>query len=301
MNHKTLVSAMAWFLITTFASANDEAAILALMTAGASVERDESKPEKPVTLVSYNLRQVTDQGIQALKEIQQLPAIEFVGSGDTAIGVSTLRALQGKTSLKRFAISYAKISDESAKVLGTLNTLNVLALQVQIECSPAALQEIFKLKNLQELTLSDRLVNDDVLGDVSKLPDLKTLNVRSLFVTDQGLASLKRSKGLKTLRIFLGPDVTRAGLRHLGGIPLKQLEVTYFNVSDAEIKELSNLSSITTLRLMNATKVTAAVIPDLAGMNGLKELEIVGGKLTKAEMTALKKKLPDCKVIEGIQ
>ena len=301
MNYRFLVSFAAWGLITSFAVANEERTIRALVTAGATVERDESQPEKPVIVVKYNLRDVSDRGIKALAELEKLPAIEFIGSGDTEITVSTLRALQGKSSLKRFAISNAKVSDESAKALGALQSLNILSLKSQIECSPHAVEEIFELKHLKELTLSDRLVNDHVLNQVSKLPDLKVLNVRSVFVTDQGLDSLSQLTGLKTLRIFLGPDVTRVGLRHLGAIHLTQLEITYFNVSDVEIKELSKLSSITALRLLNVKKMTEAVLPDLAEMKGLKELEIVGGNLTKANVTSLKKKLPGCIVIEGIQ
>src|SRR5947208_1593338 len=124
----------------------------------------------------------------------------MTGSGDTEITPAILKALQGKKSLKRFAIAYAKISNESAEVLATLKSLESLELRVQLELSPNGLEELLKLTSLKELTLSDRLANDFVLEDLTRLPVLKTLTVRSLFVTDDGLAALKRLKSLQVLR-----------------------------------------------------------------------------------------------------
>ena len=301
MIHRTVIAAAVCLFALSFAHADDASAIRLLQAEGATVDRDETQPGKPVRLVSYNLRQITADGNRALKEITELPEIEFIGSGDSEITTATLKALQGKSSLKRFTVAYATISDEAAKVLASLKSLTELHLKVQIECSATALAEILKMKNLKELTISDRLVNDETLEAVGKLTELKVLNVRSIFVTDQGIASLKRLKNLQTLRIFLGPDVKPMGLRNLGDLSPKQLEVTYFNVSDANLDDLAEVRGLTTLRLMNASKVTDAAIPSFVGMRDLKELEIIGGKYTKKQIEELKRKLPGCKISEGIQ
>ena len=271
------------------------------MASGATVERDETRDGKPMRFVSCNLRQVTDDEIEALKELENLPAIQFLGTGDTEISVKTLQALQRKPSLKHFSISYAKISDEAARILGTINSLTSLELKVQIECSPEALGEILKLKGLRELTLSDRLVSDESLAVVSKQSNLQVLNLRSLFITDRGLAELRKLKNLQTMRLFVGKDVTHEGLLQLASISVKDLEITYFNASDTDIKELRKLNGLKVLRLINASKMTAAAIPYFSELAELKELDIGGGQLTMPQLEVLKRVLPKCKISESRQ
>ena len=281
--------------------ADEDAAIRVLMASGATVERDETRDGKPIRFVSCNLRQVTDDEIEALKELENLPSIQFLGAGDAEISVKTLQALQRKPALKQFSISYAKIGDEAARTLGTLNSLTSLDLKVQIECSPAGLGEILKLKGLRELTLSDRLVNDESLANVGKQSSLQVLNLRSLFISDRGLAELRKLQNLQTLRLFLGKDVTRDGLLQLASVPVKDLEITYFNASDAEIKELRKLNGLKILKLINARKVTGASIPYFSELSELKELDIGGGQLTKEQLEELKQVLPKCKITESRQ
>ena len=226
MNQRTLLTFVAWFAAVSLGVADDRDAIRALEDAGAIIQRDETQKNKPLIGVVYNLRQVTDDGNRALKELEELPAIEFVGSGDSELTAATLRALQGKRSLKRLAISYAKISDPNARLLGSLKSLETLEFRVQVEMSLTAVNEIFFLTNLRELTIADRLVDDAVLEDLAKFPELRVLNIKSVFVTDEGLVYLKRAKNLRTLRIFAGANVTADGLRQLAELPLKSLEIS---------------------------------------------------------------------------
>jgi Leucine-rich repeat (LRR) protein len=301
MKCRILLAFTAWLVVHSVVCADDDSAIRELIKAGATVERDESKPDKPVRLVSWNLLEVTDDGLRALKEIEQLPAVELVGGGDTTLTPSVMRALQRKRSLKRLSISYATISDESAGMFGELSGLENLDLHAQVVCSPRGLNECLQLTNLEELTLSDRLVNEEVFDKLPKLRNLKVLNIRSIFVTDKGLASLPRMKSLQTLRICIGPDVTHAGLRQIGGLDLKELDVTYFNVTDADIAAVSKLTTVTALRLLNARQLTDAAIPHLREMIRLKELELIGASLTKERLAELRRALPGCKLTEGNQ
>jgi hypothetical protein len=299
MKHPILFTATAVLSLAAAAWSNERESIAALEAAGAFVQRDESQPDKPVVQVTYNLRQVTDAGNNALKEIEDLPSIEFLGAGDTEISADTLRALQGKKSLRRFSIAYAKISDESATILATLRSLEALDLRVQIEISPLGMDEILRMTNLRELMLSDRLVNDDILEALSRFSNLRTLTVRSIFVSDEGLRSLRRLKHLQTLRMFLSTEVTGQGLRYLAELRLKDVEITYFNVTDSDLKELRKLHGLKTLRLMNAIKITDAAVPFLSEMTELTELEIVGVKLSNEAIEKLNRALPKCKIRQG--
>lgn len=286
---------------TSGAWGDDESACHELKNAGATIVRDESQPGAPIRLVKYPLRLVTLQGLRALKEIEVLPAIEFIGSGGTEITPATLRALQGKPALKRLSISLARIGDDSARILPTLKSLEAVDLRSQVESSPVGLQELFRMHHLQELSLSDRLVTDEVLQDLAKLPNLRVLNLRSLFVTDAGLASLRRLHGLQSLRITLTENVTQAGRNQLAEMKLRYLEITSFNATDREIKDLGRLMSLRKLRLINAVNVTGAAIPCFAEMTNLKELEVLGATFSTSDVKRLKTDLPNCQVTLGRQ
>ena len=285
------------FLTMSVTRADDGPAIAAIEKAGAVVTRDDARKDRPIVLVTYLLRLVTDDGIRALKEIEELPAIQFVGSGDTELTASTIRALQGKKSLKRLSIAFAKVSDESAEILGTLKSLESLDLQKQIEMSPQGFDEILRLTNLKELTISGRLVNDEVLEDLAKIAGLKSLTIESVFVTDDGIASLKRLKNLRTLRIYLGSNVTSAGVRQLADLRLTNLEITYLDVNNNKLKDLRILSGLKTLRMISAVNVTNDGIPFLAELKELKELDLSDATLTNAGIKDLKSALPSCNVV----
>lgn len=297
MNNRIAMAIAGWLLATGALQADDRAAIASLENAGAIVKRDESQQGNPVTQVTYNLRDVTAEGNRALKEIELLPAIEFLGAGNTEITTATLKALQAKKSLKRLAISFAKIDDDSAKILGTLASLEVLELRAQTTLTPEGLKEIFNLTNLRELTLSDRMVNDEVLADLAKLNHLAVLNVRSVFMTDAGINSIRRLKNLRTLRIFVGSSVSDEGLKQLAELNLRSLELTLSDVNDEKLKELRKFSSLKLLRLVNAVNVTDNGIPHLSELTDLKDLDLANASLTKYGIQQLKKSLPNCSII----
>lgn len=285
-----------WLGVVAAAAGQDGPAIEALEREGAIVQRVDSLADGPISVVTYNLRQVTDEGNRALKELFELPAIEFLGAGDTELQPATLRALQGKRSLKRLAISFAKVSDESAKLLGTLRSLDVLELRAQVDIHPKLVGEVFNLTNLKELTLSDRLADDPAMEELRRMTHLKSLTVRSIFVSDAGLASLRHVKSVRSLKILLGPKVTEEGVRHLAEMDLTDLDITYLNVSDTELKALRKFSGLKGLRLVSAAKVTDEAVPFLSELTELKRLELADAKLSKAGITQLERALPNCKI-----
>lgn len=277
--------------------ADDSTAIAALEKSGAIVKRDANRKGNPVVLVTCNLLQVTAETNAAFQEIEFLPAVEFLGGGNTEITAATLKALQDKKSLKQFSISFAKITDNCATLLSTLQSLESLNLGAQADLSPAGLKQLLNLPNLKELTLSDRLVNDQVLAELSKLTSLETLNVRSVFVTDAGIQSLKRIKNLQTLRLFVGSQVSDDGLMKLADLNLKEFDLTFSNVTNEKLRGLRKFSNLKSLKLINAAQVTDDGIPFLSELTDLKELDLADATLTKSGIQKLKKALPKCTVV----
>ncbi len=297
MSNRITALAVAFCLLCSSIHADDRETLASLEREGAVVLRDDSHKDSPVIGVQYNLRQITVEGNLALSELDFLPAVELIGSGDTEITVATLRALQGKSSLRTLSVSNAKISDAAAKVLGTLKTLENLQLRSQVEMSPQGCEEIFALTNLQELILSDRLVNDLVLEKLARLPRLKTLTIRSVFVTDEGIAALGQLVNLSKLHLYLGFRVSEAGVRRLVEFQLPEIELTYLSCTDEKLKELRKFSGLKALRLIGAENVTDEGIPYLSELTELKELDLSDAKLTMAGIKELKKALSNCRVV----
>jgi hypothetical protein len=291
----TLIAAI-WLLVATSVQADDGIAISALRDAGATVERDGSKDGKPVVHVEYYLRDVNATGNRALKEIEELPSIEFLGSGDTGMTATTLRALQGKKSLKKLAIANAKINDDAARALGALTQLESLDLHAQVEMRPEGLKEIFQLTNLKELIVADRIVSDALLQELTRFTALKSLSIRSVFVTDRGIQSLRRLPNLHTLRLFIGPRITEEGIRQLAEVSVTDLDLTYTNVTDAKLRGLRNLNGLKSLRLVNATGVTDEGVPSLMELKELKQLDLANAKLTTNGLRQLKGAIPRCSI-----
>jgi hypothetical protein len=290
-------AACALFIDINRTLANDAVAIAVLESAGAAIHRDDTVEDKPVVHVTCNLVEITPEFNRALKEVETLPSIEFLGAGGTEISVETIHALQGKKSLKEFSISFAKVSDESAQILGTLRSLQILELRSQTEISPKGMSEILQLTGLQELTLSDRLVTDETVAALSRFPNLSVLNLRSVFVSDEGLKTLRRIRNLRKLGLFVGSKVTSEGFKILAELNLTHLDLIYSNVDNEKLKELRRLSGLRSLRLINAAKVTDDGIPYLSELTELKDLDLANATLTKAGIEHLKKALPNCAIV----
>lgn len=297
MNRSIVSATVVGCLVWSQVWADDSAAIKTLEKGGAIVKRDESVAGKPVLSVTYNLLDVTETGIRALKEIEELPTIEFAGAGNTEITPATLRALQGKPSLKSLSISFAKISDESAKILATLRSLEVLELRAQVDISPVATNEILQLTRLKELSISDRIVSDSLLVEIAKLPNLKKLSVRSVFMTNAGIKALHHYPNLNSLTIFAGSAITDDGIRSLSELSLTSLELTYSDVTNEKLKALRKFGGLKSMTLMNAVAVNDEAIPYLAELTELKELNLADASLTKAGLQQLKQSLPKCNVV----
>lgn len=297
MNQRFLTAWIVAVLCSGMAFADDRSALSSLAIAGAIIDHDDSQKDRPVTAVTYFLRQVTPEGLKALSELETLPEMTFIGSGDTELTPATLRALQGKRSLKRLSISFAKVGIEGAKVLGTLTSLSSLNLKNQVELSPEGFEQVFHLTGLQEITLAGQLVNDEVIADLVELRNLKKLSLESVFVTDTGIGLLKRMRSLKTLRIYLGPDVSSAGITQLSELDLTTLEITLLNVDNDRLKDLRKLNHLKSLKMLDAAKVSDDGIPYLMELRDLKVLDLNDAMLTVRGIKELRSSLPTCKVV----
>ncbi len=84
--------------------ADEEAAIKALGTLGANIERDDKQPNKPVVKVFFPNCQVPNGGMKEIKEFKQLKELTLTNSAITdegLKGIGELKQLQNFGSLRQ--------------------------------------------------------------------------------------------------------------------------------------------------------------------------------------------------------
>ncbi len=95
-----------------------------------------------------------------------------------------------------------------------------------------------------------------------------------------------------------GTKVTDAGLKELAGLKsLTELDLDRTKVTDAGLRELAGLKNLTKLYLQR-TKVTGAGLKELAGLKNLTLLYLHGVKVTNKSMEELRLALPKCQIFQ---
>jgi hypothetical protein len=123
--------------------------------------------------------------------------------------------------------------------------------------------------------LSGTEIKDENLVPLKALPSTANLNLRGTKITDAGLANLADLKGLVRLH----------------------LEKT--GITDAGLAHLANLESLEYLNLYG-TPVTDAGLKHLENLKKLKSVYLWETQVTDAGVAALKEKLPEVRVIRGL-
>lgn len=296
MRYRLILLFAAINTLTAQVRGNDFSAATILEKSGATVVRDEAKQDHPITQITLPLAAVTPESVGALKEIEELPAIELVGMGSSDLTPELLQALQQFRSLKRLTIAFARISDETAARLGTLRQLESLQLQRRIEASPEAVESILKLPGLKELTISGKMVNDETLQQISAMSALRSLGLESPFVTDYGIQSLRRLRQLRSLNIYIGEEVSNAGIGQLAELSLSDVHITLLTASNERLKSLRKISGLKDLKLVSAQHVNDNAIPHLLELTELETLILSDARLSNAGLKELRSSLPKCQI-----
>jgi hypothetical protein len=155
---------------------------------------------------------------------------------------------------------------------------------------------LHELPDLEHLSFSTPLMDDERLAELQGLPRLWDLYLYRSNVSDAGLKYLKTFPSLR--RVPMGETrVTDKGLVHLKD--LTQLEYVGLRgnrVTDDGLVHLKNLTKLTGLFLAE-TQVTNAGMEHLKGMTALQQVYLWDTKVTEAGVAKLKKALPQAQVI----
>jgi serine/threonine protein kinase/Leucine-rich repeat (LRR) protein len=156
-------------------------------------------PRERFTLSSVSLPNtaVTDTGLEHLKELKGLVALDLNGTKVTDLGLAHLRELKALTSLNLYNTSVTDAGLTQLKELKGLTALELRATKV----TGAELAQLKELKALTSLSLTETPVTDAGLEHLKELKALTRLSLYDTKVTDTGLEHLKECKWLLALDV----------------------------------------------------------------------------------------------------
>ncbi len=209
-----------------------------------------------------------------LLHVRAFPDIYSVDLHDQAITSAGLPHLKG---LGLEALSLARTNVGSGVVglqsLASLRKLRVLDLS-RTQVTDDDLKNLSTLYQLQGLNLSDTKVTAAGIAHLSGLIGLVSLNLDRTGVTDPILKELAGTRALSNLDL-VATKVTGAGFEQLSRCGLKELRLTGSALSDAGLRGIGQISTLTGLGI-SGTAVSPAGMSHLANLHDLKWLSMQG-------------------------
>lgn len=209
----------------------------------------------------------TDEGIAALKGLDQLRDLNLATTRITDAGMQHLKDLN---SLEALRLNETAITDEGLQSLSGLTRLKMLELW-GTRISNGGLKHLAKMQDLTWLILADTKITDDGLLHLQPLSNLRELRLNRLKITDDGVKHLTALKEMRLLELY---------------------DTGVTDEAAASIMKLKNLSSLNLAR----TKLTDKGLVELKGLDGLRTLHVEGTKVTEAGIKDFQVGRPDCKI-----
>jgi internalin A len=201
-----------------------------------------------------NSSQVTDVSLPLIIQSAEITFLDLKGTAVTLPGMITLKKLKRLRTLRPPYMSQA--------ALVALRDAKLLPAVIQTE------------KDGRCLHLGGDVLNDETLALIGEMTELEKLHLVGSGVTDNGLKQLASLKGLKELHLGEAKGIRGSGLAALGEMPeLRILCVYYSTLDDSAAEGLAKLTSLRELEIQ-ATNVTAAIVPKLEPLKNLTHLRL---------------------------
>lgn len=231
--------------------------------------------------------------------VEQLSAIPHLRTLNLSKTQITAAAGSGLSRVKELAdldLTETAVNDQTIGLISALPLQRLVLSRTQI--SGLAVQELLRLSTLESLNVSMTAV-PGIAWKGYKGANLKELDVSD---TPFGIAGFDAIKGMRSLEVL---SVYKSGLvEHkkadvFGSMPkLRLLNAGHNAVSDAGMEVFfKGLKGLEELHLAHNSAITDSGLAALVGMKSLRLLDVTGTKCGAAGATALKKKLPECKIL----
>lgn len=269
---------------------------------------------KKLSYLSLNRTRITNNGLKYLDECTTLTGLDL---SYTKVSDEGVKHLAGWGRCRSLSLGQW-VTDEGLKHLAKMKELSSLDLSCA-EVTDDGVKHLAGLTNLRSLSLSQTRVTDAGLESLTGLTELKRLDVVRSAVAGTGLKPFANRKGLKIFVVGHRWDVNDAHLKALSAIEMLyllypasrndyhnpatkdedviELDLDRAPVTDEGLKRLGGLRNLKHI-IVSRTWVTGAGLKHLTGLKNLERITH-NGQVTDAEVTELRKLLPNCKIIRA--
>lgn len=151
------------------------------------------------------------------------------------------------------------------------------------------INDITNFQGLRYLDVSSNDLSDRSIDTMNRLPKLENLNVGFNRITEAGLLKLKRLLDLRELRTGELRTVSKLTEALKNSKKLEYLRFTYSELGPQDIKNISNISSLTELNIENCKGITNDSLKQLSVMPNLRQLGITNDKISNFSLEILDK------------
>jgi Leucine-rich repeat (LRR) protein len=276
---------------------------------------------------SLSGNRVTKDGLKYLAKMTQLQELTLI---DTPVGDRDLKYLGGLTNLRKLNLSqYMNVFGgnlEKMELAFDPEGHLTMGVRLKKEITDAGLEHLHGMSRLEELNLCGTMITDMGLKTLTsckalrslnlcktrvsdrglvylrEMPELRSLDLEDTDVTDLGLVDVRRLQKLRSLRLgHFRTQITDAGLGHLAGLELQELELQGPGITDEGMMAIGRLHELRKLSLNN-TKISDRGLELLGRSVALRSLVIYNGSAVTPEGVArLKKARPGLEVDLQIQ
>jgi uncharacterized protein (TIGR02996 family) len=192
---------------------------------------------------------LTDAGLRHLAGLTALRQLILAGCRFTGAGLEHLRGMADLRELKLAVCD--RLTDAALAPLGNLDALERLDLAWCVRLTDAGMRFLGQLPSLEELNLGRCPIGDGGVQHLAGLAGLRVLNLDMCPITDAGLRHLGGLGALRRLCLSRCGRLTGAGLPHLAGGCLEELDLFGCDaLRDAALLDyLPGLSSLRSLNL----------------------------------------------------
>jgi internalin A len=252
-----------------------------------------------LTYLDLSLTRITDQGMQDLKYLPGIVDLNlYYAEYVTDEGMA---AIKGWKKLKRLNIHGAKFSDTTLEHISGITTLESLNIGSGM-VTDIGLERLTSLTNLKELTLGGNKLTDAGLQALRQMHGLTYLdlggrqgtdaNVWAIRMSDVGLEAVLSLKELRELRFAC----TSIGVGIEGA---RFADVSYVSVTTGWLEKMKALPKLEKLKLQGCDRVNDDSIRALAGLPGLRQVDLKGSAVSEKGIAALKAAKPGIQVYSG--
>ena len=220
---------------------------------------------------------------EIVKQIVRVKSLRTLRLSETGVTDAGIRMLKGSPLTSLSLYQEGRITDEALAVIVTLNRLKHLSLMVYVgtqklgwmRFSPAAMNQLSSMKNLESLTIPGLPASVDLTG----FSQLRSLDMGGEFIDDAAAQRISELRGLRNLTLA-DVRMTEAGWKTIGTLTgLQRISISRSRVSDEVLSEFHGMTKLNFLEL-RAYGFSDIGLGHLAKVKSLNRLDLWGANFT---------------------